>query len=417
MRRHAAAGALVALLLAGCAAPAALTPEALRDEPEMAALDIVRTSGYLFSEPALARHPDGTLFLAAYGADEPLQQATRPLLLRSEDGGATWTRLEQGSLAEGRLGNSDTDLAVAPDGTLYQVTMQFLPTGYAIVAGASADKGETWRWRVLAAAPFVDRPWVEVGPDGVAHAIWSSALGLHHASSADGGDTWTEGPLVHPSGGSGGIAVADDGRLAVRVFPMRGPFFAAVLWGFAMVDHAADGVAFSSDGGATWTFRELPGERAWPDRFGNGGDVPRWAEPVVYEADGTLYTAWSEVDVLQLAWTQDHGRTWQVRPLAHAQVDEPMYFPHLARGAAPGELVATWFGGIERPVPYVAHVRDARADAPDVRASAMPFDSPGTRGEYFQPLLLEDGRVAVALPVQGADLASSGFDFVRARLR
>src|SRR3982750_1336965 len=63
-------------------------------------------------EPMVVQHPNGTLFLTGYGKPEPR-------LWQSTDAGATWSRVNVGSEADGAVGNSDLDLAIAPDGPLY----------------------------------------------------------------------------------------------------------------------------------------------------------------------------------------------------------------------------------------------------------------------------------------------------------
>jgi hypothetical protein len=46
------------------------------------------------------------------------------VLSTDRDGGNRWTRVNVGSEADGAIGNSDVDLAMARDGTLYFVTNQ-----------------------------------------------------------------------------------------------------------------------------------------------------------------------------------------------------------------------------------------------------------------------------------------------------
>jgi hypothetical protein len=92
-------------------------------------------------EPMLVEHPDGTLFLTGYG--EPT-----PRLWRSNDAGATWTRVEVASETDGAVGNSDVDLAIAPDGTLYLVAMTFdrkKNEGTRIAIGPAAIPGRAGR--------------------------------------------------------------------------------------------------------------------------------------------------------------------------------------------------------------------------------------------------------------------------------
>jgi hypothetical protein len=108
----------------------------------------------LAREPTILEHPDGTLFVAGYG--EPL-----PTIWKSGDRGATWARVNVGGEADGAIGNSDVDLAVAPDGTLYFATMGFdrnALEGTHINIGISSDVGATWSWTSLSKlASMTDR--------------------------------------------------------------------------------------------------------------------------------------------------------------------------------------------------------------------------------------------------------------------
>ena len=136
-------------------------------------------------EPMVVEHPDGSLFVAGYG--EP-----RPTLWTSHDRGVTWTRVDVGSEAQGAIGNSDVDIAVSRDGTLYFVSMLFdraANEGRQIAIGVSRDVGATWSWTTLSQRRFDDRPWVAVAPDGMAHVIWNDGSGVSHATSRDRGVT------------------------------------------------------------------------------------------------------------------------------------------------------------------------------------------------------------------------------------
>ena len=139
--------------------------------------------GVAAREPMVVEHPDGTLFVAGYGE-------RTPTLWKSRDRGVTWARVNVGTPSDGAIGNSDVDLAVARNGTLYFVTMVFDPAavpdppatraagqGTHISIGTSKDLGTTWRWKLLSDTPRDDRPWVEVAPDGTAHVIWNDGTG------------------------------------------------------------------------------------------------------------------------------------------------------------------------------------------------------------------------------------------------
>jgi hypothetical protein len=77
---------------------------------------------------------------------------------------------------DGAIGNSDVDLAVSPDGTLYFVSMGFdnkASEGKHIAVGVRRNSGNTWHWTMLSKKRFDDRPWVAVEPDGTVHVVWN----------------------------------------------------------------------------------------------------------------------------------------------------------------------------------------------------------------------------------------------------
>jgi hypothetical protein len=75
-----------------------------------------------------------------------------PNLWKSTDGGKTFTPVNVGTTGQGALGNSDVDLAVAADGTLYFVSMTYdnkVNEGVNINIGVSDDAGGSWTWTQL----------------------------------------------------------------------------------------------------------------------------------------------------------------------------------------------------------------------------------------------------------------------------
>ncbi len=375
----------------------------------------------LAREPMVVEHPDGTLFLAGYPSQVTgLDPRSVPNLWRSPDGGASWSRVDVGSAAEGAIGNSDVDLTVAPDGTLYFAAMGFdrsTREGTHIAIGVSRDVGQSWSWSLLAEQRFDDRPWVRVAPDGSAHVIWNDGSGVAYAISTDGGQSWVERPRIHPVGGSSHFAVGPNGELAARIAPIAAS---------ANVFHeGVELIAVSVDGGESWAKHPAPGERGWDPTFSDPSQIPRWVEPLAWDARGALFYLWSVGAELRLARSLDRGASW--REWTVATFDLPAYFPYLiARGD--GELAATWFvgggddmtaqvavilmpqaGGAEEPV-----VVRAQPFQPDVWAEREGVRQRDPGGEYLPILFLAEGGLAVAAPVQ--DLAGDRFGFTFWRL-
>jgi len=371
----------------------------------------------LAAEPMIVEYPDGTLFVGGYGASHVSGKKTdEPTLLKSRDGGTTWERINVGTEADGAAGNSDVDLAVARDGTLYFITMIFdgeKSEGKQISIGVSKDGGATWKWTLLSKTRFDDRPWVEVAADGTAHAIWNDGAGVCHAVSRDGGRTWTERPRIHPKGGSSHLAVGPNGEVAVRVVP---PSASGTKY-----DEGVDLVAVSTDGGMTWRKETAPGYREWnPDSF----PVPRWVEPLAWDAGGGLYSFWTNLKGIWLARSVDQGATWTTWQLR--ECPEVAYFPYLvARGR--GELAATWFSGWTGT--WQVHV--ARIDVGEGETRPRMIESPpfkpnswrlnrswpedplirDTAGEYLAITFLRTGGLVVVSPIQNERENRYGFSF------
>ena len=388
---------VLALIAGADALPAQTLPVLSRSEVVV---------GQAVREPAVVRHPGGTLFVAGYSRD-PDEASDPPNLYRSVDGGASWEQVDVGRVEDGASGNSDVDLKVGPDGSLYFLAMGFdraVGEGIHITLGISRDSGETWSWRYVSRSRFDDRPWIGLTPGGRAHVIWNDGRGVRHAASADAGETWDEGERISRVGGSSHLAVGPAGELAVRIAPGSAS-------GIAM-DPEADYVAVSVDDGASWALRRAPGARDWQE-------VPRWVEPVAWDADGVLYSLWSEGTTLRLGRSDDRGVSWDTHDLL--QDPAMVYYPFLTAGPA-GRLALSWFSGQASELRAHVGLVDTTADVLVARRTEpLEVDawreSDGGRvrdpaGEYFPVIFLEDGVLAAVLPVQGAD-RGEGFSWIR----
>ena len=370
-------------------------------------------------EPMVAELADGTLLVTGFPR-APHLPARPPSLWRSADGGQSWERVNVGAPEQGAVGNSDTDLAVAPDGTVYFVSMGFDRTsgeGTHITIGVSRDNARSWSWTYLAQNPMVDRPWVEVAPDGPAHVIWNDDNGVYHAVSSDGGLTWGDRPKISARGGSSHLAVGPNGEVAVRITPISASG--------NRYDADVDLIAVSTDRGQTWTRNSVPGSLDW--EYTGPGAVARWVEPLAWDADGYLYHLWSEGREMWLGRSTDHGVTWSKWRIARD--DDVVFYPYLvARGS--GELAATWFSSADGK-----SVRVAVIETGEVGSDAQPFvvlsaplrfeswmESDGewirdTAGEYVPVAYLKDGDLAVVTPLQDVLENRFGFTWWRLELR
>ena len=87
----------------------------------LVAIEGVEHLDRLTREPMVVELSDGTLFVSGYDGD--LERS--PSLWRSRDQGATWESVNVGTKADGAIGESDVDLAVGRDDTVYFVSMTY----------------------------------------------------------------------------------------------------------------------------------------------------------------------------------------------------------------------------------------------------------------------------------------------------
>lgn len=363
----------------------------------------------LAREPMVAQHPGGAVFVSGFGSQVRATDWTvPPPLWRSDDEGQTWARVAVGTSEQGAQGNSDVDLIVGADGTIYLLAMGFNRTtgkGTHIAIGVSHNVGTTWQWNQLSASPMDDRPWVAASPSGRVHAIWNNGKGVHHSVSDNAGRSWKEQDKISKAGGSSHLAIGPGGEIAVRITPLSASG--------NQFDPDVNHVAISTDAGRTWQASPAPGNAVWsPDA---GESIPRWVEPVAWGTEQTLYALWSEGNGMTLGWSTDLGTSWQTTVIA----EEPglAFFPYLISNHR-GELAATWFvrDGASLTA-RLAHI-DVRSSNPVVRRAA-PFvplswteaehQQPHPGGEYVPVLFMDKNRLAVVTPVQ--DLRNDRWGF------
>ena len=375
-------------------------------------------------EPMVVQHPNGALFVGGYGrgfdASEPLLNQP-PHLWTSRDRGASWTRINLGTGADGALGNSDVDLAIARDGTLYFVNLVYDPPkreGDFVTIGVSRDAGETWSWKTLSKNHFDDRPWIKVAPDGTVHMIWNDG-GVLYRASRDRGATWSEPVRLNEHGGSSHLAVGPNGEVAVRITPLSASGF--------QYDKGVDLIAVSADGGKTWQKRPAPGDREWDEHF--VAPVPRWVEPLAWGSDGALYSLWTNLKGLWMARSRDKGETWKMWQVLGS--DEVLYYPYLAAGPRPDELAGTWFSGKGDAMhAHVALFEMGEGDVPPRTIQSRPFQidcwtRPGQKGsvtrsaggEYLGITFLREGGIGVVSPIFNRETKRAGFSWWKAEIR
>lgn len=375
----------------------------------------------LAREPMIVEHPSGALFVSGYPSQVTGRDWTvPPLLWRSEDEGSTWARIDSGSSSDGAQGNSDVDMSMAPDGTLYLSSMGFdrdTRKGTHVAMGVSPDRGDTWRWQFLSQNTLDDRPWVAVGENGVAHAIWNGSAGVSYTQSSDAGLTWRTPIAIAKSGGSSHLAVGPDGRLAVRVSPIGASA--------NTFDVDADYVLVSSDDGVSWTRRAIPAPIEWDPTLSDASAVPRWVEPLAWTDDGFLHHIWSEGSDLNYGVSDDLGASWSISTVSKvARTDGMAFYPYLTSNGA-NTLAATWFvkdseglaAGVAQldRAPYAKEITvlSAAPFVPDAWDETTEHRSQTPAGEYIPVSFLANGDLAVVSPIQNIHDDRWGFTFWR----
>lgn len=358
-------------------------------------------------EPAILEAPDGSLYVAGFWGfarhteyrGSPQNIAQGPLVWKSSDGGSTWRRLSPGTPLDGAVSNSDLDLAVDPQGGLYLAALSYysLPvpvappvdpaTTLTVVVGATLDGGATWKWTRLDQGSDRSHPWVAVASDGRVHVVWGDGQGIRHMESPDRGASWRSATRIHASASeASGVVAAPNATLAVRTTSLSKP-----------LGPNDDGAAVSTDGGSTWTHRNVPGNRA--------ASTPRGFDAIAFDAAGRLYFAWTEGRSVLLAHSSDLGQTWHNTTIAEELEGSSAYYPYL-RGGPEGEVALAWFRRTGETVsPRVAHVANVNTPSPVIRIAAFVEQTGGTNhADYYQVTFLRQGGIAAAVPMSTPDM-------------
>src|SRR3954454_1369077 len=257
----------------------------------------VVVSGDDVSEPGIDVAPDGTLYVNAPVGVLSNIPGSPSMVYRSTNGGASWTALPQ-SLKANLPGGGDSDITIAPDGTLSETDLWL---GNSTVA-TSSDKGQTWTANPVQGPLVQDRQWVAATSGGrVYHVVHQIPTGLWVARSVDSGLTSPQqvvaataldqtGCICPP----GNIVSEDGGLLADKV----GGVYATSVGGV--------GFYRSTNGGLTFT-NTTPGLAS--------SATTNVAFPVVADGgNGTLAVVWQGVDgntsTVWFTTSNDFGATW-----------------------------------------------------------------------------------------------------------
>lgn len=152
------------------------------------------------AEPSIAVGPDGTEYIVAPdgpGVRTPSQLGSSgfggSLVWRSTDHGRTWASLGNYDVP---TGGDDTDIAVAPDGTLYASGLSAVACS---TVSRSTDRGENWTPMPIAGCgrePLInDRQWTATYGNSIVY----TAIGDTIDAQVDLVRSVVDGPVVVPS--------------------------------------------------------------------------------------------------------------------------------------------------------------------------------------------------------------------------
>jgi hypothetical protein len=172
------AALLLLALLAGCVAPAGISPASTPDPTQLLpGFGKLVKVGDFGNEPVIRVAPDGTIYVAA------LQH-----VYVSVDNGASFKEVDfKGNLP---IYASDSALAVAPDGRAY-VTFDWPYAGETAVCD-SADKGASWHCSPIVVPGATDRMWIVAPTAKDAYLVTGEQLDRPtFAATHDAGQSWS----------------------------------------------------------------------------------------------------------------------------------------------------------------------------------------------------------------------------------
>lgn len=354
------------------------------------------------SEPHIAIDSEGRIFISA-----PSGVPSNSPLFISEDGGATFTRVEPNV---GPLGGGDTSIAIGPDDTVY-ITDLWVGSSTMLV---SNDHGKTW-WNspVASPVPYYDREWNTVDSKGVAYHLgrtFTPGVAAWVSKSIDGGKTW-----IH-AGNPWNSALPDDankGRQDGPFFTNPGTDAIGVVYSCAQ---DAVCISTSEDEGMTWA----------PVVVAQGAGSPRNIFPAgAADLDGNWYVAYAEraeESTQVFLVSSADGKTWG-EPVQVTSGPGVRLFPWMVAGDG-GRVAVTWYGtdatGDNNDAEdmkdaqwdvFVAYADDATSAAPEFRiekATPEPIkegtvstgglggEADRSLGDFFSIALDPQGRVHLA---------------------
>jgi hypothetical protein len=400
-------------LFAVAAVGAATAPAAIGGAPTFGSP--VKLAGLKsgFTEPRLARGPDGTSWAITNDPD-----TGDAIVLSSTDGGSTWRRTPTEFPGQ-QQATPDTDIAVTRTGRV--IATELDGAGVSFVTAYTDDRGRTWTAVQGTSIADTDRPWFAVGPDDPTshqprvYLFWHNLVSgvaqhlMNVQTSTDGGATFGAPVPVALPGSQAylDLQCADSGApSSLTVDPRSGRIYAV----FGTRTSALGGCGASVTGqpeanvvGETriWVASSPDGSvGSWTDSLAaDGGDrvVSASFETSALDAAGNVYVAYAQTARPYPDFSQADVR-YVVSAAGGAQWSKPVvvapggpighYDPTIAAGDR-GRLAIAYYegasdGGLRAGSPPVWSVRDAVVRGADTGRPAITYGVVDPRPAYAQ---------------------------------
>lgn len=336
-------------------------------------------------EPTVGVTPSGAAFMTASWYDSIVVGRPRTVVMRSTDGGSTWTSASPTIAGVDRTtlppSSDDPYLHVDRDtGRVFSIDLQAAACSH---LSWSDDDGETWERNPLACGqPLNDHQTLTTGPPppglitkgyrNVVYYCMNHFVGAGCSRSLDGGVTFDPVAQPFPLPGDGGCLAGAHGHAATdadgRLFIPR-----------AGCDQTPE-IAVSDDGGDSWRVIRVHDMKS-----------AYIHTEVAADSAGNLYYVWWDPEHRRpwMSISTDHGTTWarphMVAPPGVAEVN----FPTIAADGVgrvaityPGTTVADRDDHTRPWNAYFVVSTDALARNPTfIAATANPLSDPIHRGE------------------------------------
>lgn len=386
--------------------------------PTIASFGAPRVIPGFHPEPSLLVAPGDQLIVAApAGLDiqNPFFDDGRSLVWRDDGAGGAFTELSPPPFL---IGGGDTDILIAPDGTLFAVDLSLA----SITSWSSPDLGDSWSdpFPLASGTLANDRMWLAADDQGAVYLSYNQLeTGYWVAKSTDGGALWIP---THAAGVGqyppGPLIFTSDGVLAFAHSTGPAGSIAGLLIGDTDV-----GVPAAHAGFAMWITTSKDHGATWNDHMIT--TLPEWGQnlfpALTSDSEGNLYAVWAEGIIsahnpIKYAVSMDGGDSWSApRTLVDAGAGCNML--PWAVATTPGHLGVVYLRTDGANTNAAAHWRveyaqtlDALSPTPTVTTSLVHDDAfvgsvSGLSarppiGDFLTVRTLSDGRAAVAYAVQ-----------------